>query len=656
MLSLMRPRHLIPGTPESYSRFLPGGRSPRPPVRQGQIGIVPHASLQDRREDPHEPTPAELDALFDTHVLAILAAIRGHETFDIIGALGLVNVVADLEREDEYAGHGLIAAAELGSAICASTPARVAPEEPVQASVGPLGSPGDAVWSIQDRLIACVLISGPSDEAHATRDTAFHRFFDQTHTIRNDRFDHQEHEILEALFGLPHIATACRSALGFDADDALVLWDAISSRCEAAYEAAAADPTDPTHGIGEALTLRCVDLARETLLADSVVASFLDVFSVALGDVELPQRTDDSMVIRRRPLIRDGERFVCTAPANLLRAIRAVLEDGLKVTAGWESYQRHRGRYCESRALGILADFLRPDLALTGLSFDSVQGNGECDALLVLGDTALILEVKSGTLRAGRNTARAEALDWTVKELIEHPASQIERARAALLAGSLVHDSSGPLDLPFGHISRVYGLIVTLEPLAFAAPMLWQLQDEGLLSAGPSLPWLIGLHELESICQVLEFPVQLLHFLNAHQRMDQLRCVEAVDEIDVLMAYLDMGLRFAWLPPAERILLPPDSDQLNNWVFYRRGVRKTVTPRPQQYFPMTSRLAARAALRQLDVERPNGFISSSFVTIEAALEEADAERLGHGHWGGGNTPLTRSPPQRRRRHQRKGTH
>jgi hypothetical protein len=605
---------------------LPGTPSFQPAVRQGQIGIVPRAAGRGRNEEEPEPTPEELTALFDAHVSTILSAFRGHEPFDVIGALALVNVVIDTERDGEHASGGLIAAAEFGAVIAVSAEASAMEIESPRQRAGSQESAGDAVLSVQDRLIACVLMGGPPDAGLLAKDTAHRRFFAQLRMMRNDRFDHQEIELLEGLLTPAHIAAQCRQELGFDANEAIILWDAILLRYQASYKAAVLTDADQAGPLSRSLILTKTGLAGDTSLPDKVVGSFLDTFSVGLGEVPIPRRTDDATLIRRRPLVRDGQRFICTVPSNLLRTIRPALEDGLKRTPGWEAYQRHRGKHCEARAISILRDFLRPEFALSGLSFGQPSDTGECDALLVLDDTALILEVKSGTLRAGRNALRPESLGWTIKELIEHPASQLDTARAALLSGSPVWDSSGPLDLPFGHIKRVYGLIVTLESLTFAAPMLWRLQDEGLLSAGRSLPWLIGLYELESICQILEFPAQLLHFLDAHQRMDQLRCVEAADEIDVLMAYLDMGLRFDWLPPAERILLPADSDQLNNWVFYKRGIRTKATPRPMQYLPIATRLGTRATLRQLDRDRPRGFMSSSFHAIERALDEADAER------------------------------
>jgi hypothetical protein len=599
------------------------------PVRQGQIGIVPRdAGLLGSREEAPALSLDELDALFDRHISEILAAFAGHDAFDLIGALGLINVAVNLERPDEYAGPGLIAAAELGATISACA-ARARTAQSLDDGEGSRRSPFETAYSVQDRLIASVLISGPGDEDHATTDTVYHRFFSQTRTIRNERFDHQEDELLMGLFGLPWISARCRAALGFDAQEAFVIWDAIAARFETFYKSAFTGDEDPTPGIGGALAMRAEHLVEDAGLPESVVAGFIDTFSVSLGEVPVPQRTDDGMLIRCRPLVRDGDRFICTVPSNLLRAIRPALEAALKPTSGWEAYQRHRGGYCESRVVGILSDFLRPDVSLSKLSFEVPSAVGECDAVLLIDDTAVIVEVKSGALRVAGDPSRPERLGWTVRDMIQRPAGQLDGARAALLAGAQMRDPSGPIVVPSGHIRRVFGVIVTLEPLAFAAPMLWQLQDESLLSAGPTLPWVIGLHELESICMMLEFPCQLLHFLDAHQRMDQLRCVVATDEIDVFMAYLDMGLRFGWLPDAERILLPPDSDQLNNWVFYKRGLRATVTARPKQYFPIPTRLATRAELRRLDRDRPGGFVSSSFEVIESALDDADIERLGH---------------------------
>jgi hypothetical protein len=627
---LMPSEHPIPGTPESYGRFLPRAHVSREPIRQGQVGIVPReGGLLGSRDEVPAPSPDELDALFASHIAEILAVFAGHDAFDLIGALGLINVAFNLERSDEYAGPGLIAAAELGATICASAATGQTVHSPEEGGEESLRSPFEAAYSVQDRLIASVLISGPVDERHATADTVYHRFFGQTRTIRNDRFDHQEHELLMGLFGPNWVSARCRTALGFDAYEAFAIWDAIAARLEAFYNSAFSGVGDPPPGIGDALAVVAEDLAGDAGLPEPVVARFLDTFSVSIGDVPAPQRTDDGMLIRRRPLVRDGDRFICTVPSNLLRAIRPALEEALKATSGWESYQRHRGSYCESRAVGILTDFLRPDLSLSKLSFEAPGGTGECDALILIDDTAVIVEVKSGALRVVGDPSRPERLDWTVRDMIGRPATQLERARAALLAGAQMRDPSGPIAVPSGHIRRVLGVIVTLEPLPFAAPMLWRLQDEGMLGEGPTLPWVIGLHELESICLMLEFPCQLLHFLDAHQRMDQLRCVEATDEIDVFMAYLDMGLRFGWLPDAERILLRPDSDQLNNWVFYKRGARSTVTPRPQQYFPVPTRLATRAELRRADRDRPGGFVSSSFEVIDAALDEADIERVGH---------------------------
>jgi hypothetical protein len=563
-----------------------------------------------------------MDALFDSHIATILARFEPHEPFEIISALGLRNAVADTERDEDRAEISFVAAGELGVAVCVSSglPRVVAARAPTE-------TPGEAAWSVHEMLIACVFMSLPSAADEPGALDAHTRFAAQAGVIRYDRFDHQELEQIEALLGPDHIAEWCRRAVGFDAAQAVTIYNAIADQYEAVYARAFATRNDPTPGLGNDLTLIAADLSRNTGLPESVINAFVATFAVSLGELPLPRRTSDLTVIRRRPLVRDGDKVICTLPSNLLRAIRPALEAGLKLAAnGLEAYQRNRGRYSERRAVSLLADFLRPDLALTGLSFGSGDTAGELDALIVVDDTALIVEVKSGAVRSGGQRQRTAGFEGTIKDLIEYPIRQIERTRSALLAGQEFRDAKGPLTIPFGQVKRVYGVIVTLEPLAFAGPMLWQLEDEGLLQPDGPLPWLVALHELESICQILEFPAQLLHFLDAHQRMDALRCVYATDEIDVLMAYLDIGLRFSWLPPAERIILPADSDQLNTWMLYKLGIRQAPAPRPKQYFPMPVRLETIARLRRLDVDRAAGFVADSFAVIDSALDEADAER------------------------------
>jgi hypothetical protein len=112
-----------------------------------------------------------LTHFFDRHIAETLVAFAEHDAFDLIGALGLINVGFNPERPDEYAGPGLIAAAELGSTISACVARAHTAQSPAKRE-GALRSPFEAAYSVQDRLIAAVLISGPGDERHATVDTS----------------------------------------------------------------------------------------------------------------------------------------------------------------------------------------------------------------------------------------------------------------------------------------------------------------------------------------------------------------------------------------------------------------------------------------------------------------------------------------------------
>jgi hypothetical protein len=620
---------------DNYQRYLPGDLPRRPRLGRGEIAVALKTS-NDSLARMNVPSRDEVELLFDEHIATVLDVFAECHPFEVVAALGLIDVVGNPERIQESREVGLVAAAELGAMICASAEcARLRRIHDSERSPGPglLPDAGEAVWLVHDRLIAAVLMSEPdaAQEDDVSERSPFHRFFTQTRVMRNDSFDHQEVALLEVLFTDDRIADRCRASLGFDVLQAIHLANVIGEHYETAYRAFSKSRSRLCSDLQAGMVLDSAIFASGAEIQLDVVEAFLDCFGVTLGTLELPALLTDTDLIRRKPIIRDGEQFVCTVPTNLLRAIRPALEGALKGGTGWQHYQSRRARHVEQRAIQLVRDFLRPDIALSGITFTVGSEQGECDGLLLIDDTALILEVKAGSLRARADIANEDRLTWSIDELITKPAKQLARARSALLAGTTITDRDGhSYTIPFGHIKHIYGIIVTLECLSFAAPMLWQLQDEGDLPADQAPPWLIGLHELESICSILEFPVQLIHFLDAHQRMDSERFVRASDEIDVFMMYLQNGLRFPGLPAAEVewLMLPSGSDELNEWVLYKQGVRKTVTRRPQQQFPLSMLLETRGRLRELDRRRGAGFLDLSREAIDQALAFEDMDRSG----------------------------
>jgi hypothetical protein len=108
----------------------------------------------------------------------------------------------------------------------------------------------------------------------------------------------------------------------------------------------------------------------------------------------------------------------------------------------------------------------------------------------------------------------------------------------------MITDRSGrPLTLNLDGIGHTFELIVVLEDLSSVAPSAWQLTDAGILPSDP-IPLLISLHDLELICEIVERPTELIHYLKRRQRVDEMRCAIAPDELDYFMHYLLVG--FFW--------------------------------------------------------------------------------------------------------------
>lgn len=99
------------------------------------------------------------------------------------------------------------------------------------------------------------------------------------------------------------------------------------------------------------------------------------------------------------------------------------------------------------------------------------------------------------------------------------------------------------------------------------------------------IPWVVSLHELEVICEVVARPSELVHYLQRRRCMDETRRAWAMDELDYFMHYLLFGL--FWPEPTEGSsdTTPPEqllshTEQLDAWYMYERGQRKAPVEKP----------------------------------------------------------------------------
>lgn len=474
--------------------------------------------------------------------------------------------------------------------------------------------------------------------------------------VRSPGWPWQEHSTLRGLFGLDPFRQRLRAVLGFDAEDAIgctsafadLVVERVSDHMAAARDTVGqfgedhpahrwasvslggwkAGPKDlVAHAItavwamnhlGDALLFTADELAAAASIDRAAAAAFLAALSQPMQRPEADWfRLAES--VRMRPFIEFGPgEYMPTVPGNDLWALRGVLETALK---GDAAYNAHRAQWLEKRAAEVLEAAMAPDEMHLGVGFayeaaDHERVQGEIDALLRCGDTAIVIEAKSATLRPGARRG-GDAFIKHLRENVTKAADQGTRARAALAQpGSLLRD--GAVLTLSDTVREVHPIVVTLDDVSSAAPVLWQLEGTRVMPEGVSTPWVVTLHELELVASTIEWPAQFVHFLRRRSRLNQLGRHISSDELDWWMHYLEQGLYFEDEDDPSPVRVVSLTDPLDAWVLYEQGLRQVPAPKPTMGLDRST----RAFLDLLCSERPPGWVAAGC----ALLDVSDAAR------------------------------
>lgn len=170
--------------------------------------------------------------------------------------------------------------------------------------------------------------------------------------------------------------------------------------------------------------------------------------------------------------------------------------------------------------------------------------NGETDILVIYGSVLLVVEAKSGAISASSKRGAPERLRAEIKALLEAPALQSQRA-AAVFYDHISCNSRLilPRDVDISMINYIIRLSVTLEQFWTLQSDLGGLQRIGLVSRDVVPAPAIGLTELDTLCEVLDQPSMLIHYLHRRSQLEG-RFSHGSDELDLIGSYLMNGLLF----------------------------------------------------------------------------------------------------------------
>ncbi len=471
--------------------------------------------------------------------------------------------------------------------------------------------------------------------------------------LRAPGWPYQENDVLGDLFERDDLARRLHEALGFTAANAVACVEAVASLVpthigqlmedsqdsrlpealawasevvavregagpRAVREMALASLWALTH-LGDALCFTIEEVSANSGVPGDVAAAVVAALAVPFGQAE-----DDvfklAETIRARPYLEVGnDTYFPTVPGNDTWALRGVLEGAV---AG-EGYARHRGRWLERKAGERLAAALVPDemhFEVGLVSAHSGERIGELDALLRYGDTVIVIEAKGAAQRISAKRGGEALIDFLEATLTKagEQAALAKRALTPQVDIGLTTSTGARLTLG-AEVREVHPIVVTLDDISSIAPALWELAGTRVLPADVTIPWLINWYQLDLVCDLVEWPAQLVHFLRRRSRMNDLGRLHAVDELDWFMLYLNEGLYFEedeHLRRNEEVRYLSQTDELDAWVLWKEGLRSTPASKPRQSLDgATERL-----LDFLTEVRPPGWIPAGCAVLEMSSE------------------------------------
>lgn len=372
------------------------------------------------------------------------------------------------------------------------------------------------------------------------------------------------------------------------------------------------------------------EIATTSGLAPATVSAVLDAFSVSmpLGEsVPLVESfCSGRNPLRAKDLVHDGQGNYLMLQSGIPDdQIRRVVDSNMKAlgdSKAWDRYSKQRDAFAEKRAAELMAKVLgvpspqhvglkyfappegAPDFDLSGHARNLKKSARlvEGDSLFIIDDVAICVEVKAGSITDKARSGNVQRVAQDLRKTIGEATSQAQRLEQLILAHGGLWQANGKW-LNLSGVREVRTVVACLDdfgPLAVAADTLVRAD----LIGGATLPWIVSLHDLEVTTKLLETPELFLLYLRRRTEPQAARLFEAVDELDVLMWFIQGGLYFDPDPDELYRRYPTGprptgatraryrkeafttigtlTDSLDAWMYHEDGVTYTAAEKPRR--------------------------------------------------------------------------
>ena len=338
--------------------------------------------------------------------------------------------------------------------------------------------------------------------------------------------------------------------------------------------------------LGHRISFTVQDLAAMEPINVATIEKFLNRLSIGFGGINPDFSAPEIMhPLKDRPVIRHEGRYICPSLSLLDYSLdRIFAETLLKDSKKREKYKSWRHEYLMATGIECLQKVLKAKIYHTNLVYDG----GEMDGYIEIDGNALFIEGKSHRITDRAKGGYIARLETHVDQIVLASHSQARKAYKYLFGKSAAEfrDKNGKkVVLDGSRIKKAFFVCLTLEtmrPIATNLKVGSPLGEFGL----ETFPWLICLYDLRIVCEHMEGPAYLLHYLQRRSQFFTHIKFRIRDELDLLGYYLKRNLRFDDIPKeeyeAKRVInLPTMADDFNRYYLAlqdetRRSVKKII--------------------------------------------------------------------------------
>ena len=289
-------------------------------------------------------------------------------------------------------------------------------------------------------------------------------------------------------------------------------------------------------------TVAVSELSNLSNIDEDTVSAILDEYAFNLGALREcePDRFHLSNPVWGKPLIRVGEnKYFCPSAVAFFSFVIPCIESALSPFK--DNVSKRRAKYLESKVAEIVKRRFPDSGIKRNVKWKEAGITYETDMLVFIDSFVLIIECKSGRIKPPALRGGLKSLRRHIKDLLIKPNLQSMRLKnriESLISKPNPNDPLGrEINLDLSKVHNVLRVSVCLEDFGAIQSSVNQLKETGWLPEDFIPCPTMNLADFETVFDILEHPVQILHYLMGRELIESTLNYLG-HELDLLGLYL----------------------------------------------------------------------------------------------------------------------